>query len=165
MGKILTVFMIDKTEYKPRLSEIWNCFGRAIYNPLPALSIIISRISFIIILIILLQVVIGCASNPSISSLSPEQRARLNTIQIIKGGVDRPYKILGTVKGLSCQRTVNSTQLITEDEAIDGIRLEAALLGADAVINTVCQINSGTDWGNNCWSSIVCIGDAIKYKN
>lgn len=165
MGKILTVFMFDGNEYSSRFSKIGNWAEKVIYNTRSALSKIISRISSIIIIIILLQVVIGCASNPSINSLSPEQRARLNTIQIIKGGVDRPYKILGTVKGLSCHRNAYQTQLLTEDEAIEGIRLKAALLGADAVINTVCQINSGTDWVNNCWSSIVCVGDAIKYED
>jgi len=118
-----------------------------------------------IFLVTILLLVVGCASNPSISSLRPEQRARLNTIQVFKGGSDRHYKILGTVKGLSCHRNAYQQQLLTEDEAIEGVRLEAALLEADAVINMACQVNSGTDWANNCWSSIVCVGDAIKFED
>ncbi|WP_319409597.1 Rcs stress response system protein RcsF [uncultured Desulfosarcina sp.] len=114
--------------------------------------------------VIFLSIICGCASNPSISSLKPEQRARLNTIQVYKLGVDKPYKIIGTVKGLSCHRNAYQKQLLTEEEAIEGVKLEAAILGADAVINVACQVNSGTDWVNNCWSSIVCVGDAIKYE-
>jgi len=118
-----------------------------------------------LLFILLLLLISGCASNPSIRTLSPEQRVRLNTIKVFKGGIERPYKILGTVKGLSCHRNAYQKQLLTEDEAIEGVRLEAAILGADAVINTACQVNSGTDWVNNCWSSIVCVGDAIKYED
>lgn len=124
----------------------------------------ISRFSAFLVIVILMFIS-GCASNPSISSLRPEQRARLNTIQVFKGGAYKPYKILGTVKGLSCHRNAHQKQLLTEAEAIEGVRLKAAILGADAVINTACQVNSGTDWVNNCWSSIVCVGDAIRYDD
>lgn len=124
----------------------------------------IPRISSILLISILLLVT-GCTSNPRISSLRPEQRARLNTIQVFKGEVNRTYKILGTVKGLSCHRYAYQKQLPSEDEAIEGVRLEAALLGADAVINTACQVNSDIDWIKNCWSSIICVGDAIKYED
>ena len=119
----------------------------------------------IILMLFLLVLTSGCASNPSINSLSAEQRARLTSIQVLKGGVDKPYKVLGNAKGLSCHRNAYQKQMLTEDEAIEGVRLEAALLGADAVINTACQVNSGTDWVNNCWSSIKCVGDAVKYTN
>ncbi|MCP3945078.1 MAG: hypothetical protein GY710_26870 [Desulfobacteraceae bacterium] len=124
----------------------------------------ISRNSTISTLIILLLFA-GCASNPSITSLRPEQRARLNTIKIFKRGVNRPYKILGSVEGLSCRRNAHQRKAPTKHEAIEGVRLEAAILEADAVINTACQVNSEPDWRNNCWSSVVCVGDAIKYKN
>jgi len=106
----------------------------------------------------------GCASNPSISNLGPEQRSRLNELQVFKGGTERPYIILGSVRGLSCHRNAYQTQLLTENEAIEGVKINAILLEADAVINCACQVNSGTDWVNNCWSSIVCVGDAIKFK-
>lgn len=35
MGKKLTVYMIDGTEYGPRLSEIGNWVRKAIYSPSP----------------------------------------------------------------------------------------------------------------------------------
>jgi rRNA processing protein Gar1 len=103
----------------------------------------------------------GCASNPTINSLTLEQRTRLNKIQAVFGGIDKPYKTIGKAKGLSCHRNAYAPRSITEDEAMQGVKINAVLMGADAVINIACQ-NNGVDWGNNCWSSIVCFGDAIK---
>lgn len=46
MGKKLTVFMIDGTAYGPRLSEIGNWVGKAIYSPRAAINKIITRSEF-----------------------------------------------------------------------------------------------------------------------
>jgi len=46
MGKKLTVYMIDGTEYGPRLSEIGNWVGKAIFSPRAAVNKIISRSEF-----------------------------------------------------------------------------------------------------------------------
>lgn len=46
MGKKLTVYMIDGTEYGPRLSEIGNWVGKAIYSPRSTLNNIIGRAEF-----------------------------------------------------------------------------------------------------------------------
>ncbi|HPH22725.1 MAG TPA: GIY-YIG nuclease family protein [Chitinophagaceae bacterium] len=46
MGKKLTVYMIDGTEYGPRLSEIGNWVGKAIYSPRSSVNKIISRPEF-----------------------------------------------------------------------------------------------------------------------
>lgn len=46
MGKKLTVYMIDGTEYGPRLSEIGNWVGKAVYSPRSAINKIISRPEF-----------------------------------------------------------------------------------------------------------------------
>jgi len=43
MGKKLTVYMIDGTEYGPRLSEIGNWVGKAIYSPRSSLNKILLR--------------------------------------------------------------------------------------------------------------------------
>jgi len=106
----------------------------------------------------------GCATNPDIGSLSPSQRSKLSQMEILRGPTSRSHEILDTAKGLSCHRNAYQTQLLTEDEAIQGVKLRAALLNADAVINTYCQRNSGADWVNNCWASIVCAGDAVRWK-
>lgn len=46
MGKKLTVFMIDGTAYGPRLSEIGNWVGKAIYSPRASINKIMSRSEF-----------------------------------------------------------------------------------------------------------------------
>ncbi len=46
MGKKLTVYMIDGTEYGPRLSEIGNWVGKAIYSPRSSVSKIMTRSEF-----------------------------------------------------------------------------------------------------------------------
>lgn len=119
--------------------------------------------AFLFVVLAFSWILAGCATNPDLGSLSPEQRARLNTIQVYNLGVDKPHKILGSVKGLSCQLNTQQTQTFAEEEAMEGMRRKAAILGADAVINTACQIKSMPDLANNCWTSFVCVGDAIKF--
>jgi len=46
MGKKLTVYMIDGTEYGPRFSEIGNWVGKAVYSPRATVNKIISRTEF-----------------------------------------------------------------------------------------------------------------------
>ena len=46
MGEKLTVYMIDGTEYGPRLSEIGNWVGKAIYSPRAAIGKIMPRQEF-----------------------------------------------------------------------------------------------------------------------
>ncbi len=46
MGKKLTVYMIDGTEYGPRLSEIGNWVGKAIYSPRSSVNKIMARPEF-----------------------------------------------------------------------------------------------------------------------
>ncbi|MCU7861337.1 MAG: hypothetical protein KZQ86_16250 [Candidatus Thiodiazotropha sp. (ex Lucinoma kastoroae)] len=118
----------------------------------------------IIAIIMLALVLYGCASNPRIEDMSSEQRANLSKIEIFKGSIERPNNVIGSVTGLSCNRNKYQKQDISEEEALEGIRIKAALLNADAVINTFCQKNSDTDWRNNCWASIKCIGDAVVYE-
>lgn len=43
MGKKLTVYMIDGTEYGPRFSEIGNWVGKAVYSPRSTINKILSR--------------------------------------------------------------------------------------------------------------------------
>lgn len=108
--------------------------------------------------------VAGCASNPSIDSLSSGQRARYSQMEIINGSASRPHSVVGSVKGISCHRNAYQSRLLTSDEALEGVKLQAAQFEADAVINVACQKKSEIDWGNNCWASIVCVGDAVKFK-
>jgi hypothetical protein len=106
-------------------------------------------------------------ANPRIEDLSSADRAKAASIQVFQGAPtpNRNYEIIGPVNGLSCNRNKYQAQDISDGEALQGVKLNAVRLGADAVINTFCQTNSDTDWGNNCWASVKCIGDAVHYKD
>ena len=105
----------------------------------------------------------ACASNPRVESLTPEQRAKITSIQIFQAAPNKQYVVLGTVTGLSCNRNKYQAQDVSDAEALQGVKINAVLLGADAVINTFCQKNSDIDWVNNCWASVKCIGEAVKF--
>ena len=105
----------------------------------------------------------GCASNPRVEDLTSAEREKVGTIEIYTNTPAREYVLLGTVDGLSCNRNKHQSQDISDHEALEGIRIRAAILGADAVINTFCQKNSDIDWRNNCWASVKCVGDAVKF--
>lgn len=109
------------------------------------------------------SLLVACASNPRVEDLTPQQRAKISSIQIFQTAPNKQYVVLGTVTGLSCNRNKYQAQDVSDAEAIQGIKINAVLLGADAVINTFCQKNSDTDWINNCWASVKCIGEAVKF--
>ncbi|EIT7127039.1 hypothetical protein D8T65_24480 [Vibrio vulnificus] len=120
-----------------------------------------NRITWIVVISATL---FGCASNPRIENLTGEQRARAASIEVYQKAPKRDYDVIKTVSGLSCNRDKYQDQNVTDHEALEGIKIQAALAGADAVIYTFCQTNSDTDWVNNCWASVKCIGDAVKFK-
>lgn len=111
-----------------------------------------------------LLVLVGCMSNPRIEDLSSADRAKAAAVQIFQGTPDRAYEVIGPVTGLSCNRNKYQAQDVSDSEALQGVKINAAQVGADAVINTFCQKNSDTDWRNNCWASVKCIGDAVRFK-
>lgn len=119
-------------------------------------------ITFIIFLAILV-VLPGCASNPPISSLTSLERERVSNIVFIESREipKDSYKVLGSVEGLACKRNLHAPGAPAVEEARQGVKIRAAQLGANAVINLLCEENQKVDWVRNCWQSVVCVGDAI----
>ena len=119
-------------------------------------------INFIIFLPILI-VMTGCASNPPISSLTSQERERVSNIVFLESGQipKDSYKVLGSVEGLACKRNLYASGAPAVEEARQGVKIRAAQLGANAVINLLCEENQKVDWVRNCWQSVVCVGDAI----
>jgi uncharacterized protein YbjQ (UPF0145 family) len=115
----------------------------------------------------------ACAGIPHVATLSTEemqslttaQRGQLSTMKVYQNyenPPNSPYKVIASVRGISCHRNTYQYKQVSDEEALETLKIRAALLNADAVIHVECQSSSGTDWVNNCWSSIVCIGDAIQ---
>ena len=106
----------------------------------------------------------GCVSNPGVDSLSPSELETYNRIQIIEGEVSAPHKVLATVKGKECHTTVDQSRAQTTVDALTVLKVKGAQRGADAIINIKCERDMTTDWRNDCWSSMLCVGTAIKFE-
>ncbi len=109
----------------------------------------------------------GCAGLGQIvdlTSLDSTQIARYkNMAELDNTQIARDkYEVIGRGKGLSCKGNLYSRTPVTEDEARQQLRANAVKMGGNALINIVCNYNRNVDWGNNCWESVVCVGDVIK---
>ena len=108
----------------------------------------------------------ACALNPSVDSLTPEQRSAMSNMKVVEGRLmpAGSFQVLGTVEGFSCKRNPNNNEPPTEAEAMQGVMIRSAQLGADAVTNVSCK-ERGVDWRRNCWLEIICVGDAISVSD
>jgi S1-C subfamily serine protease len=122
-----------------------------------------AKASRIVALLLLALLIASCASNPSISSLSPEERAKVSQIVLVPSGAihRESYQRLGTVKGFDCDRSPYGVGTVSMETAHQGVRIRAAQLGADAVTNLLCE-SASVDWARNCWDNITCVADAIS---
>jgi hypothetical protein len=104
---------------------------------------------------------VACAPTMNIA---PEMRRQAAATPILTSEQlsSRKYSILGEVVGSSCARQVGSDPSM--DAAREELKIKAAALNADAVTNSLCK-EGGIDLGQNCWKSIECRGDAIKWKS
>lgn len=72
------------------------------------------------------------------------------------------YSVINFVEGISCK---NKTwdPAATKTDAINQTKYWAYELGADALINVHCDHPRGTTTTYNCWESITCTAQAIKF--
>ena len=61
----------------------------------------------------------------------------------------------------SCKNKL-SKSAPTQDDATDQLRVKAARLGGNGVLNVVCEALGSTSLVKNCWASLTCHGAAIK---
>ena len=106
--------------------------------------------------------VLGCArTTTKLGSLTPEQRGRLTSMRVLSRSEleDRKVRYLGTVQGLSCQVGTLDTPP-SEEEAARDVKMRAAIEGANALADLLCE-SSGVSWAHNCSSSISCYAEAL----
>lgn len=105
--------------------------------------------------------IFSCAS---VQTVDPELRRKAANLPIISVAElgDQDYRIISEVLGVSCARQAGS------DPSMEGaeqeMRVEAAKINADAVINVFCE-EGGVTFRRNCWKTIECRGDAIEINN
>ena len=109
-------------------------------------------------------VLAGCVSNPGVDSLSPAELETFKRIQILEGEVTQPHEVVSKVKGKDCHTDIEQSKALDTQDAITVLKVKAARKGADAIINVKCDRDMTTDWRNDCWSSMLCVGTAIKFQ-
>lgn len=119
--------------------------------------------NFIGILLLLLTILPACATQTS----NPSLRRKAASISLIlpdEKSIDtnRKYTIISEVEGVSCGRQLGSGPSL--DVAREMLRIEAAKVDADAVLNIACE-ETGVSWTHNCWKTIECRGDAVKWMS
>jgi hypothetical protein len=108
------------------------------------------------------------------SVLSPEEQSRLQQVRFIDSAAGTGGTPKGEVVGLACKLTAAvfvfkwvwkpeldaSSGFTPEEAARSQLRIKAMQIGANAVAAPSCLHKEGIDWGNNCFESWRCTGQA-----
>lgn len=128
-------------------------------------SMQIGNIALIFLSVLLFS---GCATTKpppiaSIHQLSPEQLDALVGIKIYTQTkrIKRQFETVTTVHGISCKSSMWGRAATTR-EAVLQTRYWAQQAGADAIINLQCDRQRDNSY--DCSESVICNGDAIKFK-
>lgn len=101
----------------------------------------------------------GCAPTMNITSEMRRQAASTPILTSEQVG-GRKYTIITEVVGRSCARQAGSDPSM--DAAREELKIKAAQVSADAVTSALCK-EGGVDMTHNCWKSVECRGDAVKW--
>ncbi len=108
----------------------------------------------------------GCATDPRRDGLSPHEFAAVDHIAIHMGDAQprHAFQALDRIQGISCDlsgapRNHPAHKVVTEYEALYDMKLEAADLGANAILGISCRRRRISQ---SCYESIVCEGDAVR---
>jgi hypothetical protein len=95
-------------------------------------------------------------------NFSPEMRRRAAATPILTADQigARKFSIVSEVVGRSCARDRGSDPSM--DAAREELKIKGAELNADAIASALCK-EGGVDLTHNCWKSIECRGDAIRW--
>ena len=73
---------------------------------------------------------------------------------------EKNYRVVRPVTATSC--SIKTWDPIpTPEDAIDQLRVKAARLGANGIMNVACERPEGVSMAMNCWASLTCHGAAI----
>ena len=106
----------------------------------------------------------GCDELPTrfVSGLSAEERAQAAKVSVYREKLpEGSYQIVGPVKGLSCQITIDDAYRVTEHNAIEELQRATFRAGANAVMEVACVNEDRNQSKRRCFRSIVCRGVAV----
>jgi hypothetical protein len=73
----------------------------------------------------------------------------------------REYAMIQPLSATSCKNKLWDPSP-TQEDATDQLRVKAARLGGNGLLNVVCEAPGSTSLITNCWASLTCHGAAIK---
>ena len=116
----------------------------------------------------LIVAISGCGSLVPVvkmENLSAEQRRAVNDVPIYNQAqlIGKKYKILNIVEGISCKNKIWD-HAATKTDAIFQAKYWALQMGSDGITNLQCDFPRGTTVTYNCWESITCTAEAIKFE-
>ena len=116
----------------------------------------------------LVLLIAGCgAMVPTVKfdEMTVEQRRAVNALEIYNSSqlTSREYTIITIVEGISCKNKVWD-HAATKTDALFQTKHWAREAGADAITNLQCDSPRGTTVTYNCWESVTCTAEAIKFK-
>jgi hypothetical protein len=111
-----------------------------------------------------------------VTKLSAEELHQLAAIQVREARDELAYVSRGKVVGLACSLSVAPLVPIffwtpplsavngstPKDVAMTQLKIKALKLGANAVLGPSCVHHETLDWGNNCFESWACRGEAVQ---
>lgn len=120
-------------------------------------KLIVKRVSALLFTLLLS----ACAKTPS--DFAQKYHTASKNIQMIPKGekIDFYFKPIKKISSSSCDSKTAARVLGDEQEAILVLKLEAAKLQADAVIEYSCY-TMPIDLISNCWAAKKCSGSAVK---
>lgn len=91
------------------------------------------------------------------------ERLRLQTPVYTENDLKgRDYSVIQPLQATSCKGKMWDPSPTPED-ATDQLRVKAARLGGNGLLNVTCEAARGSvSLATNCWSSLTCHGAAIK---
>lgn len=113
------------------------------------------------LLTIALCVLAGCASVPDESVVRRAEEIR------IYGGGELPTSRVDVVSHIWADSWKTAYIVPTypaESDAIAALRVEAARLGADGLVNVVCLDQGRPKWSSRTEPAILCYGNAVRVR-
>jgi hypothetical protein len=118
------------------------------------------------------------------SKLSADELRQLEDVQLYGSDEGLSYTSIGQVRSLSCKLSgpvlfpelffwakwrwhpaLSETNGRTpEDAAKMQLKIKALRAGANAIVSSTCTHNESVDWGNNCFESWICTGNAVRVE-
>jgi len=115
--------------------------------------------------VVILMALSGCDSLPTrfVSGLSADERAEAARIPVYRKKLaEGSYRLVGPVKGLSCQISHDDHYQVSEGNAIEELQRATFKAGANAVMEVACDEFGWRQGTRSCFRSVECRGTAVK---